>query len=376
VRLAWLELRDFRNHRETSVEFPSEVVVVLGANAQGKTNLLEAVHYLLTLSSPRASSDDPLVRRGADRAYLRGEVETAAGRLLVEVEIRASGANRIQVNRSGVRRKRDLRQRVRSVMFIPEDVSLVQGQPEDRRRFLDDAALGLWPVLETARRSYDRALRQRNRLLKEHEGSGPPAELDAWDGELVRHGTAITSARAAALARAGPKAGDDYAGLSGERLAVRYRSSVALDGVEAAGGNEGNHADPAALAALSKWFHERLAARRGDELVRRTTLVGPHRDDIELSVGDLAARGFASHGEAWAAALCLRLGLAGAVAAEVGDPPVVVLDDPFSGLDPVRRRRVGEGLPGRGQVVIAVPDEAQVPPDAKVWEVEDGRVQT
>ncbi|MGH2682009.1 MAG: DNA replication/repair protein RecF [Actinomycetota bacterium] len=376
MRLAWLEVRDFRNHPETSVEFPSEVVALLGANAQGKTNLLEAVHYLLTLSSPRAASDDPLVRRGADRAYLRGEVETAVGRVLVEVEIRSSGANRIQVNRSGVRRKRDLRQRVRSVMFIPEDLAVVQGQPEDRRRFLDEASLALWPPLDTARRSYDRTLRQRNRLLKEHEGSGAPDELDAWDGELVRHGTAVTSARAAAVARVGPRAGEDYAALAGERLAVRYRSSVAPDGVEAAGGNVEDHADPDAAAALSSWFQDRLAARRGDELVRRTTLVGPHRDDVDLAVGDLAARGFASHGEAWAAALCFRLGLAGALAAEIADPPVVVLDDPFSGLDPVRRRRVGERLAGRGQVVMAVPDEAQVPPDAKVWEVEDGRVRT
>jgi DNA replication and repair protein RecF len=374
VRLAWLEVRDFRNHRETSVEFPSEVVVVLGPNAQGKTNLLEAIHYLLTLSSPRASSDEPLVRRGADRAYLRGEVETTAGRVLVEVEVRASGANRIQINRSAVRRKRDLRKRVRSVMFIPEDLAVVQGQPEDRRRFLDEASVALWPALETARRSYDRALRQRNRLLKEHEGRGSPDGLDAWDGELVQHGTHVTSARAAAVARVGPRAAEDYEALSGQRLAVRYRSSVAPEGVEAVGGSVEDHADPDATAALSKWFHERLASRRADELVRRTTLVGPHRDDLELVVGDLVARGFASHGEAWAAALCLRLGLAGALAAEAGDPPVVVLDDPFSGLDPVRRRRVGEGLPGRGQVVVAVPDEAQVPPDVKVWEVEDGRV--
>ncbi|HEV8683629.1 MAG TPA: DNA replication/repair protein RecF [Actinomycetota bacterium] len=376
MRLAWLEVRDFRNHRETSVEFPSEVVVVLGPNAQGKTNLLEAIHYLLTLSSPRASSDEPLVRRGADRAYLRGEVETSAGRVLVEVEVRASGANRIQVNRSAVRRKRDLRQRVRSVMFIPEDLAIVQGQPEDRRRFLDETSLALWPALDAARRSYDRALRQRNRLLKEHDGSGAPDGLEAWDGELVQHGTQVTLARAAAVARVGPRAGDDYEALAGERLAVRYRSSVAPDGVEAAGGSVEDHNNPDSVAALSTWFHQRLAARRSDELLRRTTLVGPHRDDLELLMGDLTARGFASHGEAWAATLCLRLGLAGAVALETRDPPVLVLDDPFSGLDPIRRRRVGEELPGRGQVVVAVPDEAQVPPDAKVWEVEDGRVRT
>jgi DNA replication and repair protein RecF len=374
VRLAWLEARDFRNHRETAVEFPPEVVVVLGANAQGKTNLLEAVHYLLTLSSPRASVDEPLVRRGADRAYLRGEVETATGKVLVEVEIRVSGANRVQVNRSAVRRKRDLRQRVRSVMFIPEDLAVVQGQPEDRRRFLDEASLALWPVGEAARKSYDRALRQRNRLLKEHEGSGPPPELEAWDAELVGHGAVVTAARAGAVERVGPRAGDDYTGLAGERLTVRYRSSVAPDGVEAVGGTAADPFDAQGTEAVARAFLDRLAGRRGDELVRRTTLVGPHRDDLELAVGDLAARGFASHGEAWAAALCLRLGLAGALGAEVGDLPVLVLDDPFSGLDPVRRRRAGEGLSGRGQVVMAVPDEAHVLGDAKIWEVEGGTV--
>lgn len=376
MRLAWLEARDFRNHRETTVEFPPEVVVVLGANAQGKTNLLEGMHYLLTLSSPRASADEPLVRRGADRAYLRGEVETEAGRVLVEVEIRVSGANRVQVNRSAVRRKRDLRQRVRSVMFIPEDLAVVQGQPEDRRRFLDEASLALWPAAETARRSYDRALRQRNRLLKEHEGLGPPPELDAWDAELVRHGAVVTAARAAAVERLGPRAGEDYAGLAGERLMVTYRSSVAPDGVEAVGGTTADPFDAEGAEALARAFLDRLAARRGDELVRRTTLVGPHRDDLDLAVGDLTARGFASHGEAWAAALCLRLGLAGALGAEVGDPPVLVLDDPFSGLDPRRRRRAGERLSGRGQVVMAVPDEAHVLGGAKVWEVEGGTVRT
>ncbi|MGH2723589.1 MAG: DNA replication/repair protein RecF [Actinomycetota bacterium] len=358
MRLAWVEVRDFRNHASTSLEAPPGLVVAVGPNAQGKTNLLEAVHYLMTLSSPRASSDEPLVRRGAESAYLRGEVETPAGRVLVEVEVRASGANRVQVNRSGVRRKRDLRSRVRSVMSIPEDLAIVQGQPEERRRFLDEVVQALWPPEETPRRAYDRALRQRNRLLKEHDGAEAPRGLEAWDAELARHGSAVTGARGEAVRRVAPRAGDAFEAIAAERLLVEYRPSV-----------EGER------AGLEAAFLRRLEERRADELARRTTLVGPHRDELDIAVGSLAARRFASHGEAWAGALSLRLGTAEALAAEAGEPPVLVLDDPFSGLDPVRRGRLGELLSGRGQVLLAVPDEAQVPAGAAVWDVRQGSVQ-
>jgi DNA replication and repair protein RecF len=355
VRLLWVEIRDFRNHAETRLEVPAGLVAAVGPNAQGKTNLLEAAHYLLTLSSPRVGADEPLVRRGAGSAFLRGEVETAGGRLLIEVEVRATGANRVQVNRSPVRRKRDLRTRVRAVMFIPEDLSIVQGEPGERRSFMDDAAAALWPAEETARRNYEKALRQRNRLLKDHEGD-VPADLPAWDEELRRHGTAVTEARAGAVERIAPRAGDEFETISEERLRVEYRPSV----------------EPG--PGLEDRFRDRLLARREDELVRRTTLVGPHRDELDLAVGDMTARRFASHGESWAGALCLRLGVAGALGAEVGEAPILLLDDPFSGLDPVRRRRLGQALSGRGQVLLAVPDRDHVPPGAEVWEVAGGRV--
>jgi DNA replication and repair protein RecF len=358
VRLVWLEVRDFRNYRETSLEVPGGVVAAVGPNAQGKTNLLEAAHYLLTLGSPRVAGDQPLVRSGLAGAYLRGEVATAGGRVLVEVEVRASGANRIQVNRSGVRRKRDLRQRVRSVMFIPEDLDIIQGEPEERRRFADEAVSALWPAEEAARAAYDRALRQRNRLLKENEGPDAPPDLEAWDGELCRSGGAVTRARGEALRRVAPRSGDEFAAVAGERLRVEYRPSF-----DAQPGED-----------LEAAMARRLRERREEEVVRRTTLVGPHRDEVHLAVGEMTARRFASHGESWAGALCLRLGVWGATEAEIGEPPVLILDDPFSGLDPVRRRRLGESLGRRDQVLLAVPDEAQVPPGASVWQVEEGRV--
>ncbi|HEX9891512.1 MAG TPA: DNA replication/repair protein RecF [Actinomycetota bacterium] len=355
MRLAWLEIRDFRNHEETRLEVPPGLVVAVGDNAQGKTNLLEAAHYLSSLGSPRVSSDQPLVRAGADSAFLRGEVETASGKALVEIEVRSTGANKVRVNGSGIRRKRDLRQRVRSVMFIPEDLAIVQGEPEDRRRFLDQATESLWPVAEAARQSYERALRQRNRLLKEHEGPSAPPGLDAWDVELVTHGSAVTAGRGRAMERTAPRASGAYQAVAGMPLMVAYRASV-----------EGPDLEDAFRAAL--------AERREDEIVRRRTLVGPHRDDLDLAVGGLAARRFASHGESWAAALCLRLGLAEALAEEIEEPSLLLLDDPFSGLDPGRRRRLGQVLAARGQVLLAVPDRAQVPDGASVWEVEGGSV--
>ena len=355
MRLLWAEVRDFRNHEETRVEPSAQMTVLVGPNAQGKTNLLEAIHYLLHLATPRTSSDEPLVRQGASSAFLRGEVETLEGRILIEVEVRASGANRVQVNRSPVRRKRDLRKQVRSVLFLPEDLAIVSGGPEQRRAFLDDATHALRPTRETARRAYDKALRQRNRLLKEHEGHGPPPALDAWDEELIRHGAAVTLGRAEAVERVGPRAGEAYADVSGHKLLVRYDPSVDGEDLEAT-------------------FRDRLRARRADELARRSSLVGPHRDELELAVEGKTARRFASHGETWAAALCLRLGLAEALERDAGEPPVLLLDDPFSGVDPERRRRLAARLGHETQTFLGLPDEAQVPPGADVWEVAGGRI--
>jgi DNA replication and repair protein RecF len=360
VRLAWIEIRDFRNHRETALEVGPGLTAVVGPNAQGKTNLLEALFYLCALESPRASTDLPLVRSGAGSAFLRGEVEAGTGRFLVEVEVRGSGQNRVQVNRSPVRRRRDLRKHVRAVFSTPEDLDVVQGDPDRRRRFMDDSIRGLWPLKEGAITAYDRVLRQRNRLLKDWEGSGQtegtgPVGLGAWDEELVRQGTELTLLRHAAVDAWGPPAGEEFRTLSGDPMVIGYEPSVDWSG-------------------LPESFRARLEERRADELVRRTTLVGPHRDDLRLVVQDLVARGFASHGEAWGAALCLRLGLATAVRAEVGEPPILFLDDPFSALDPERRGRVGRTLGDRGQVVLAVPEDAQVPPGATVWRVKEGGV--
>jgi DNA replication and repair protein RecF len=357
VRLLWIELRDFRNHRETRLDVPDGLVVAVGDNGEGKSNLLEGMYYLLALTSPRVATDAPLVRRGAESAFVRGEVESAGGRVLVEVEIRSSGANRMQVNRSAVRRKRDVRTRVRGVFFGPQDLAVVLGDPDARRRFMEECVVTMWPLREADARAYDKVVRQRNRLLKDWDRPGEPAGLDAWDEELVVAGAAVTRARGDAMQRVAPAASEHFRALAGYDLEITYRPSV-----------EGTDLEDA--------FRERLAERRADEIIRRTTLAGPHRDELDLAVRDLKARGFASHGEAWAAALSLRTGLAAAAAVEMGEPPVTLLDDPFSALDPARQRRVAERLAAGGQTVISVADDSHVPEQAAaVWRVREGRVE-
>ena len=366
MRLAWIEARDFRNHRETILEVPAGLVAVVGPNGQGKTNLLEAMHYLCALASPRVHSDMPLVRVGAAAAFLRGEVASETGRFLIEVEVRPSGQNRIQVNRTAVRRRRDLRASVRAVFSGPDDLSVIQGDPDQRRRFMDESLVTLWPSREPALSAYERTLRQRNRLLKDWDGRGrEPEGLSGWDGQLVTAGAAVTALRAQAVRAITPKAATEFSSLTGdptETLVTAYVPSVP-------GGEDATTSDD-----VTSSYERRLAERRPDELIRRASLVGPHRDDLRLEVEGLVARGFASHGEAWGAAVALRLALATAAAEEAGEPPITYLDDPFSPFDPERRARMATSLAGRGQVFLAVPDDAQIPPEATVWRVKEGSV--
>lgn len=359
MRLRWVELRDYRNHLHTDLQgLPDGLIVVVAPNGEGKTNLLEGMHVLYALSSPRASSSEPLVRHGAELAYVRGEFEGLNGRTLVEIEIHAHGANRIHVDRSPVRRRRDLRRQVRAVLFGPFDLPIVIGDPAKRRDFLDEAVVALQPAHDTLTAAYEKALRQRNRLLREWDRPGAPVGLEAWDEQLVATGAAVTRARAEASDRLAEPAGEQFDAIAGYGLIVRYRPNVPA------------HADVEAA------FRAQLAERRPDELQRKTTLVGPHRDDLELAVRDLGARAFASHGETWAAALSLRLGLADAIERDLGERPLLLVDDPYSALDPTRRDRIAERLATRGgQVVITVADEADVSDlAAEVWDVRGGAV--
>ena len=359
MRLAWVELRDFRNHAHTRIDpMPDGLAVAVGPNGEGKTNLLEGMHLLYALSSPRVSASDPLVRDGVESAYVRGEFETLGGRVLVEIEVRRAGANRVQVDRSPVRRRRDLRRRVRAILFGPFDLPVVTGDPSKRRGFMDEAVVLLQPALDTLTTRYDRVLRQRNRLLKEWDRPGAPPGLEAWDEELIEAGVSVISARASAIDALTPHAAAEFAHLAGYELEVRYHPDVPAEG------------------DVEESFRARLAQRHADELQRRASLVGPHRDDLGLEVRDLGARATGSHGETWATALCLRLGLSSAVEEALGEPPLLLVDDPYSALDPTRRDRLAEHLAARkGQVVISVADEADVPRRASaVWDVHAGAI--
>jgi DNA replication and repair protein RecF len=359
MRLAWVELRRFRNHEHTHLEpLVDGLTVIVGANGEGKTNLLEGMYVLYALGSPRTAANAALVRNGTEAAYARGEFETEAGKVLVEVEIPSKGASRAKVNRSPVRRKRDLRRQVRAVLFGPFDLPIVIGDPSKRRTFLDEAVTALWPLSEGVSTAYERVLRQRNRLLKEWDRPGPPSGLEAWDEELVKAGAALVRARHRAVELLGPHAAGEFERLAGYGSIVRYQPNV-WDATDLEGA-----------------FRARLAERRPDELARRTSLVGPHRDDLLLEVRDLGARSAGSHGETWATALCLRVGLASAVTEELGEPPVLLVDDPFSALDPARRDRFLERIAGcAAQVFVTVADDADVPAAAQdVWEVRAGAV--
>jgi DNA replication and repair protein RecF len=359
MRLEWIELRDFRNHARTKLDpIPAGLTVAVGPNGEGKTNLMEGMFVLYALGSPRVSTNGALVREGAEAAYARGEFATEQGRVLVEVEIPTQGASRVKVNRTPVRRKRDLRRQVRVVLFGPFDLPIVIGDPSKRRTFLDEAVTALWPLNEGLFSAYDRALRQRNRLLKEWEGAGDPLGLEAWDEALITAGVGLARARDQAVSLLAPHASAEFTHLAGYELACTYSPNV-WDATDPEGA-----------------FRDRLAERRRDELARRTTLVGPHRDDLTLEVRDLGARAAGSHGETWATALCLRIGLAAAVTEQLGEPPVLLIDDPFSALDPHRRDQLGQRLAARGgQVVISVADEADVPEVAHtVWDVAAGTV--
>jgi DNA replication and repair protein RecF len=287
-------------------------------------------------------------------------VQTLGGRILIEVEIPSTGrASAVRVNRSPVRRKRELRSSVRGVFFGPDDLDIVRGDPSERRRFMDQALAALWPSRESLLTAYERVLRQRNRLLKEWGGTGVPTALDTWDGELVRTGASLMRSRVDAVAALAPSASVEFEAIAAYGLDCVYRPSV-RDGDD---------------ARLEDRFEAQLAERRPDELARRTSLVGPHRDELELAVRDLGARAFGSHGEAWAAALCLRLGLASAIEREVAEPPIVLVDDPFSALDPARGSRAAARLAGHGQAFVSVADESHVPETAAaVWDVSSGAV--
>jgi DNA replication and repair protein RecF len=370
MRLDRLEVVDFRNHDRASAELPAGVSALVGPNGVGKTNLLEAAGYLATLGSHRVGQDAALIRAGCSSAVIRAAVQRAGRRLLVDLELRPGSGVRGRVNGAPVPRARDLLGVVRATVFAPEDLGLVRGDPEERRRFLDTLATQRLPRYHGSRQDYDRVLRQRNTLLRSAGGRLPAsalATLEVWDEKLASAGAEIWSERLRLVAALTPRVELAYQRLAGrdDEVDVAYVSSVA--------GTAGLDPDPVKLA---KALRERLVADRAREVERGVTLSGPHRDDLALALRGLPARTHASHGEAWSLALALRLG-SHWLLAEEGEEPVLLMDDVFAELDRQRRDRVAEAALAAEQTIVtaAVPEELPPELNASVFHVEPGSVQ-
>jgi DNA replication and repair protein RecF len=402
VYLSRLALTDFRSYAAMDLRLEPGVSTLIGANGQGKTNVVEAVGYLATLGSHRVASDGPLVRHGAERAILRGAVISAERDSLVEIEINPGRANRARLNRTPVPRPRQVLGVLRTVLFAPEDLSLVKGDPEQRRRYLDDLLVARAPRYAAVRSDYERVLRQRTALLKslrgrpwarQFAGAGRPAPgprpgspdeefpvdsdgdgatggsaattLDVWDEHLATKGAELLAARIALTGALRPLVAQSYTAVSGDSVAasIAYRQafSINIPGQRNGAGAADRPEPEPDVGKLAAWLREALALARAEEIERGVCLVGPHRDELELRIGDLPARGYASHGESWSAALALRLA-AFELLRETGDDPVLLLDDVFAELDSGRRERLAAVAAGAEQAIVTAAVAQDVPP--------------
>jgi DNA replication and repair protein RecF len=343
-----LGLRDFRSWAQIDLQLPPGRTVFVGPNGFGKTNLVEALWYCATLGSHRVATDGPLIRTGSDRAIVSTIVVNEGRELAVDIEIATGRANKARLNRSPVRSTREVLGAVRAVLFAPEDLALVRGDRADRRRYLDELATARRPRIAGIRADYDKALRQRTALLKSAAGArfrgdrGILETLDVWDGQLAAYGAELMAARIDLVGLLAPEVAKAYQLLapSSRPAAIRYRGSIDLPQQDAV---DVEFLEAALLAALS--------SRRNEELDRGMCLVGPHRDDLELRLGDQPAKGFASHGESWSMALALRLAGYELLRAE-GSEPVLILDDVFAELDNSRRRALADVAAGAEQVLV------------------------
>ncbi|HZR51444.1 MAG TPA: DNA replication/repair protein RecF [Streptosporangiaceae bacterium] len=353
MHLTRLALNDFRSYTELVVELTPGVTTFSGLNGEGKTNLVEGIGYLATLGSHRVATDAPLVRRGAERAILRAMVSGSRGDALVEIELNPGKANRVRLNRAPLPRPREILGVLRTVLFAPEDLALVKGDPGERRRFLDDLLIATAPRYAAVRADYERVVKQRTALLKsagtKSHLRGPAREamtatLDAWDAQLAKAGAPLLAGRLRLTEALRPHVVAAYTQVSGGKEGVAnlaYRSTVDV--------TTGN-LEEALLKASSEV--------RSSELDRGVCLVGPHRDELELSIGGMPARGYASHGESWSMALALRLA-SFELLRDGQEDPVLILDDVFAELDSGRRERLAAMVSAAEQVLItaAVPED-------------------
>jgi DNA replication and repair protein RecF len=346
----------------------------VGSNGQGKTNLVEALGYLSTLGSHRVSTDHAMIRSGRDSAIVRARLANGEQSVLAEVQINRTGANRAQINRSAIK-TRELPRYFSSVLFAPEDLALVRGEPSGRRRFLDELLVLRTPRMSGILADYDRVLRQRNTLLKSarasaHGSSAPRGQLstlDIWDERLVAFGTEIIEARADLVDELAPEVELAYAAIAGTEHVASLAQQLSIlssgtDELDSEIALETLRRDRLTAEETAEAFRAALVRVRRAEQDRGITLAGPHRDDLVLTLNELPARGYASHGESWSFALSLKLASAAVLRRESrsGDP-VLILDDVFAELDESRRDRLADAVEGFEQVLITAAVGGDVP---------------
>lgn len=352
-----LHLNNFRSYNETLIEFLPGVNVLIGSNGQGKTNIVEAIYYLATLTSHRVANENPLVNAGKTSAVIRARVNEDDRAVAIDIEITPGKANRAKINRSPLPRVRDVLGIVRVIMFAPEDLTLVKGDPGERRSFMDHTLIQRTPRFMGVKADYDKVLRQRNALLKSYNRDNIDSTLDVWNGQLVRIGAEITHTRIQFIRDLKPHVRERYRAISGgdqavssSEISLTYQSKYLLeDEIEKLSRND-----------ISDLMLEELNARKKDELLRGVTLVGPHRDELFIGLGDLPLKGYASHGESWSAALALRVASADVLKAD-GVEPILILDDVFAELDLMRRATILELTRDAPQVFITAAVESDVP---------------
>lgn len=360
-----LSLGDYRNYAAADVPMRAGANLFVGRNGQGKTNLVEAIGYLSTLGSHRVSSDQALIRAGADSAVIRARLRHDDRELLAEVQINRSSPNRAQVNRSQIK-PRELPRYFSSVLFAPEDLGIVRGDPSARRRFIDQLVVLRSPRMAGVLSDYDRVLRQRNTLLKSARSTGLKESqlttLEIWDDKLVTLGSEIIVVRATLVAALGSPVAAAYSAVVGDDHRPTLAPVLSIAGADAEDPDDGVRGEhsvrpdavvPTTVAEAADLFRAALASRRRSELDRGLTLVGPHRDDVAFGLNGLPVKGYASHGESWSFALALKLGAAELLRAEssLGDP-VLILDDVFAELDQGRRSRLAAAIADFEQVLI------------------------
>ena len=400
MHVARLSLTDYRNYARAELELGPGATVLVGRNGQGKTNLVEAIGYLATLGSHRVSGDQPLIRSGADAAIIRALLTHGDRELLVELQLNRHGANRAQLNRSPVK-SRELPRYAHSVLFAPEDLAIVRGEPGVRRRLLDELLVQRTPRLSGVMGDYERVLKQRNSLLKSARARGLSADrlptLDIWDERLVALGSEIIDQRLALVGELAQPLAEAYRAIVDADHSPALRPVLSIDGGDpedeqgtaGRGASAGERIEtpdsvdgldtrpPSGAQPTTERFSTALRVLRPKELERGVTLVGPHRDDVLLLLNDLPAKGYASHGESWSFALALRLASAELLRRDstTGDP-VLVLDDVFAELDRLRRQRLAEAIAGFEQVLVtaAVLEDVPEPLTARIVHIDAGRI--